>query len=100
MPNPRTKLRNRRGYSDGHFLQLVCSHDYFSDGWGRLDKLTETDLRQTVADMAKCYRLHLEDVLAIRNDQSRDPWFAAYADDPEKLITEILHKEPRNVPAI
>ena len=92
MPRPKLKSRSRRGYGDGHFLQLVCSHDYLGDAWDRLDKLDETELRETVADMQKCFAAHLEDVLAIRNDQSREPWFAQYADDPEKLIAEILSK--------
>ena len=88
MPSLKSKLRSRREpWTDGHFLQLSCSHDFFHDAWGDLSQLPADDLPDVVRDMSLCWRQHQAEVRA--EAHPGQPWFAAFAEVPQKLIAEV-----------
>jgi hypothetical protein len=88
MPSPRSQLRNRRGYSIGHFSHLATAHDFFGDGFGHLDKLPINDLPAVVESMAECWHQHQSEIAA--ECAPREPWFAQYAAAPQQLIDEVI----------
>src|SRR5262245_4202926 len=89
MPRLHRKPKFRRGWTEGHLIQLLCGHDWFG-GWGRLEDLPAVELVAAVDDMAACWHAHRDEVTPenFGLNHEGEPWFADYAYDSQRLINE------------
>lgn len=98
MPTVRRGLRKQRRQWDSiHFGHLLCGHEWPflpGEGWGTLSEKTDDEIRATIQDMADCWDHHGHNLRELVPGLlwESPPWFAAYADDHDKLFREA-HKQ-------
>lgn len=68
-------------------MQLAEGWDWFGDAWtDDLSAMADDVLVATVEDMAQCWLAHSAEVIA--HAAPKQPWFARYADNPQRLVDE------------
>jgi hypothetical protein len=90
MPSPKTRLRSRQGFCDGHILQLAHGHDWFGDAWGSICTIPADAMPGVLAEMADCWRQHSEEITAERkhtHGPDAVPWYLTFKPAPPAPAT-------------
>jgi hypothetical protein len=92
------RQRQRAGWANGHLMQIASGQDWFGGGFGHLWEKSDDDLRDVIDAMSECWAecgAEMENYCRARQWEL-PPWFAQYADAPQKLFDEITSDPMRD----